>query len=320
MRDPVAELVAERCRARSVRRGARLQTLWGGYGELWRFHLEGDAGAGASTVIVKEIAPPSDAARGTGEEARSHARKCRSYDVELAFYRALAARTGEGCRVPRAHAAETVGDRWLLVLEDLDAAGFTHRRRGRHAAEIEPCVRWLARFHARFLGQEPRELWPLGTYWHLATRPDELARTADAELREAAARFDHALSTARFQTLVHGDAKPANFCFSADGARVAAVDFQYVGGGCGVKDVAYLLHGTGTPAEREALLGLYFSELRASLIVRDVDGGALEDEWRRLYVVAAADFVRFLAGWSPGSYERDRDARATVEAALRCLA
>ena len=40
---------------------------------------------------------------------------------------------------------------------------------------------------------------------------------------------------------MHGDAKLANFLFTSDHSQVAGVDFQYVGGGCGMKDVAYLL-------------------------------------------------------------------------------
>jgi hypothetical protein len=70
---------------------------------------------------------------------------------------------------------------------------------------------------------------------------------------------------------------------------VAAVDFQYVGGGCGMKDVAYLLDD-----DRE--LDFYFSELRNRLS-EDVDADALETEWRELFPVARLDYERFLDGW-----------------------
>jgi len=43
---------------------------------------------------------------------------------------------------------------------------------------------------------------------------------------------------------VHGDAKLANFCFSRDGKKVAAVDFQYVDGGCGMKDLSRIIVGS----------------------------------------------------------------------------
>ena len=62
----------------------------------------------------------------------------------------------------------------------------------------------------------------------------------NADLKKAAQGIDKRLQSARFQTLVHGDAKLANFCFS-DVGQVAAVDFQYVGKGCGMKDVAYFI-------------------------------------------------------------------------------
>jgi hypothetical protein len=278
----------------SVRRSTRVQTLWGGYGELLRLEL-----ANGATVVLKDVHPPK-------RDDRSHARKVRSYDVESAFYRSYASRTNDACRVARPIAVHAEPHRWLILLEDLDAAGF--RRRAR---DLEPCVRWLAAFHARFLGERPEHLWEEGTYWHLATRPDELARTEDRELREGAPLFDRALANARFQTLVHGDAKPANFCFGADG--VAAVDFQYVGGGCGMKDVAYLLHGSVSAREEGELLDRYFAALGGSR--------ELEREWRALYPVACADFVRFLAGWSPGSYERgfESGGRAVVREALRIV-
>src|SRR5262249_45266375 len=100
------------------------------------------------------------------------------------------------------------------------------------------------------------------------------------------------LDAARFRTIVHGDAKDANFCFSPSGA-VAAVDFQYAGGGAGVVDVAYLLYDR---RDERAGLEAYFAHLRDAL-VPSVDARALEAEWRALYPVAQLDFRRFLAGW-----------------------
>jgi hypothetical protein len=62
------------------------------------------------------------------------------------------------------------------------------------------------------------------------------------------------------------------------------------------------LHGDVGQRDERALLDLYFHALRAELAPSEgLDLHALEQEWRALYVVARADFVRFLAGWAPGS-------------------
>ena len=113
----------------------------------------------------------------------------------------------------------------------------------------------------------------------------------------------------RFQTFIHGDAKLANFCFSADATQVAAVDFQYVGGGCGMKDVAYFigscLYEDACEQHEAALLDVYFNALKDALESRgrDVDPHAIEQEWRALYPVAWTDFHRFMKGWSPGHWK-----------------
>ncbi len=271
-----------------VSRVERIQTLWGGYGELVRAHL---VGGQSPSVMVKWIRPP----RGGATSDASHARKRRSYAVETAFYRAFAPRCDATCRVARLLGDRVTDDQWILVLEDLDAAGYDRRHHDPRGGELDACLRWLAAFHARFLGQAPDGLWQVGTYWHLGTRMEELEATRDEALRERAPVVDRALNTARFQTLVHGDAKPDNFCFSQNGERVAAVDFQYVGGGCGIKDVAYLLHGAGGGVEERGL-ATYFTSLREAL-AEGVDGDALEREWRDLYPLAREDFRRFLAGW-----------------------
>lgn len=319
VREEVGRLVAEHLGLASpiapeATRLERVASLWGGYGELLRarFPVAGEA----TTAIVKWIHPPRGPRR---EDARGHARKERSYDVELAWYRRYAARCGARCRVATAWGALTRGSDRLLVLEDLDVAGFGERRSGSRARDLDACLGWLAALHATFLGVAPDGLWRTGTYWHLATRPDELAATRDVAVRDAAPVLDARLEGARFRTLVHGDAKAENFCFGSGGA-VAAVDFQYVGGGVGVRDVAYLLYGAADARDVGPRLDRYFAELARHLAERGIDARPIEAEWRELYPVACADFVRFLAGWSPGAYARDRAGQALLREVAEDLA
>lgn len=285
--------------ARRARRGERIQSLWSGYGEIVRAHLEGGP---VESVVVKHVT------LSTNKGDIGHRRKVRSYEVEQVFYRSFSSRCDDACRVPRLFFARTAP--LVLVLEDLDAAGFVGRRR---ADGLARCLSWLAHFHATFMGVEPRGLWKIGTYWHLATRPEELGRIDDDALRAAAPILDARLNACVHKTLVHGDAKLANFCFAKDG-RVAAVDFQYVGGGCGMKDVAYLISGERDEAR---LLEHYFREL-SPLLKTDVMS-AVEAEWRALYPIACVDFYRFLAGWSPRHFETDAHARSLTRSVLSRL-
>ena len=125
----------------------------------------------------------------------------------------------------------------------------------------------------------------------------------DPRLREAAPIIDEKLNTCEYKTFVHGDAKLANFCFAEDG-QVGGLDFQYVGGGCGMKDVAYFIGSCLNESECEHLeaqiLDTYFERLQSEIGGRNE---ALEREWRSLYRVAWADFHRFIKGWSPGHWK-----------------
>jgi fructose-1,6-bisphosphatase/inositol monophosphatase family enzyme len=149
----------------------------------------------------------------------------------------------------------------------------------------------------------PNGLWECGTYWHLETRPEELENILGSPLHTMAPFIDAKLKHSSFQTFVHGDAKLANFCFSADHTRAAAVDFQYVGKGCGMKDVAYFISSCMNEEEcaiyESQILDCYFSELRKALTLSNIDPALLEEEWRALYHVSWADFQRFILGWSP---------------------
>lgn len=321
---PRLEAIATRAAdARSVVGQQAVQQLWSGYGEIVRCRLDG---GDLDSVIVKHVRWPEGASHPRGWNTnRSHQRKVRSYQVETAWYERYALRCDARCRVPRCLAVEADDDEVFVVLEDLDAAGFDQRRHELNDSEMSACLRWLAHFHATFLGQDPDGLWPVGTYWHLETRPDELEALDDADLKAAASQLDRQLRQTPFQTLVHGDAKVANFCFSADGRDVAAVDFQYVGGGCGMKDVAYFISSCLDEDECEAreteLLDRYFGFLRQALADRDteVDPAALERDWRTLYPVAWTDFYRFLKGWSPGHWKIHRYSERIAREVLASL-
>ena len=221
----------------------------------------------------------------------------------------LKVRNGEKVRVQNNDESSGPNDEYLMILEDLDAAGFPMRHDTLTYQQMQPCIHWLANFHVLHLNVNPKGLWEEGSYWHLDTRPNELEALDDLPLKNAAAAIDKKLKDCRYQTLVHGDAKLANFCFSEDGQRVAAVDFQYVGGGCGMKDLAYFigscLYEDDCDRYEQAILDDYFSAFSEALerLGSKVDASALESEWRALFKYAWADFHRFVKGWSPGHWK-----------------
>ncbi len=289
--------------AAEAKRRELIQSLWSGYGEIVRYDLRGTE---VSSVVVKNVVFPTRVNHPRNwHNDHAHRRKVRSYEVEMAWYRDWSGRCDDFCRVPRCYGMQSAAEQHVMVLEDLDAAGFKLRKEHLTRSEAVACLNWLAHFHATFLAEEPRGLWPIGSYWHLATRLDELRVIEDSSIRKAAPLLDAKLNACRFKTIIHGDAKVANFCFSEDGREVAAVDFQYVGGGCGMKDVAYFLGSCLDESEQqeweEELLGAYFLTLRQALRMRgkerEVD--AVEAEWRELFRIAQADFYRFLVGWCP---------------------
>jgi len=293
--------------AKSLVEVEMIQELWSGYGSIKRYGLTGSE---IETVIVKHVQMPSEVNHPRGWNSDlSHQRKVHSYQVESAWYDTWQKHCTEACRTPRCYGLKQIGDEVLMALEDLDYAGFEKRKTVVNLQELQACLSWLANFHATFLGVTPSGLWPVGTYWHLATRPEELGALDDISLKNAAHSIDQALALSPFQTFVHGDAKVANFCFSGSGTQVAAVDFQYVGAGCGMKDVAYFIGSClgeqDCERQEEELLGFYFRELQSALIRlgTSVEWEALEANWRSLYPVAWADFHRFLKGWSPGHWK-----------------
>ena len=311
--------------ARHFEESEVIQSLWSGYGKIVRLRL---IDASVDTVIVKYVSLPdrTEHPRGWNTDL-SHQRKIRSYQVESQWYRHYAAQCNQHCRVAACLGTLEQADEFIMVLEDLDAAGFSGRLD--YSASInnvdaneqallrrmQSCIRWLANFHARFLQVKPKGLWKNGSYWHLATRPDEFAALPSGRLKRFAGAIDVQLSMCPWQTLIHGDAKLANFCFAEnfdESPQVAAVDFQYVGAGCGMQDVAYFISSGLDEADCErlapGLLDDYFATLRQALATHQkhlsqAEVDHLEQTWRELYPFAWADFYRFLQGWSPSHWK-----------------
>ncbi len=298
-----------------------IQNLWSGYGKIIRYGLKG---ADRETVVVKHVILPEHSNQPHGWNTEfAHERKIKSYLVETVWYDRWAHRCDDSCRIPECFAIESKNDEIMLVLEDLNSSGYPRRKKNISLKGIKVCLTWLANFHATFMGETSEYLWEVGTYWHLDTRPDEYKVMNDIPLKKAARTIDKKLQDSPYQTFVHGDAKLANFCFSSDGTKVAAVDFQYVGGGCGMKDVAYFIGSCLFEEDCEkletTLLDFYFQELRMALTKRNknINLDELEADWRALYPVAWTDFHRFLKGWRPDHWKinsySERLAKQVVE-------
>lgn len=325
----LAETICRITGAESVVFGDVIQSLWSGYGVIQRAALCGTKSQRDDAdvpVVIKHIDISRARANPRGWASDiSHQRKVRSYQVEKTFYEDFSEQCKHQCQVPKFLAADEIEDEggWVIVMTDLNFQGFDGRKSNISQQDVHACLAWLANFHATFMGNAATGLWPAGTYWHLETRPDELDAMPEGRLKNSAEMIDRRLNEAMYQSLVHGDAKVANFCFSeSEPDLVAAVDFQYVGRGCGMKDVAYFisscLSDEAAARQQESLLGFYFEQLQVALSGRNsaIHFADLECEWRELYSYAWADFCRFLAGWSPGHWKLNSYSQQITQSVL----
>lgn len=322
----------------------KVQSLWSGYGEISRFKVVRDNHS-FNNCILKYIDFLQQQKHPRGWHGEfSHKRKLDSYYNEQLFYQSFAHHLPDSCKVPALLATGSSDNNLWLIIEDLDQIGLTERliptfsfnhknhapgcfaiARSTQKPVIESCLsqeqyllkvfeitEWLASFHGFFLNTLFDKFEKPGTYWHLNTRPQEFETMPDSHLKKSARKIDKILKHANFQTLVHGDAKIANFCFNANLAMsrskvsVAAVDFQYVGKGVGVKDLIYLLgscfDSDGLYKYSRTVEILYFEKLKQLLLTTyNWPSDSIRNliaEWQRLIPLAWADFERFLVGWA----------------------
>ena len=298
MNSKIQELVKIHTNSENILEIELIQSLWDGYGELNRVNTQN------KSVIVKLIKYPVSA----------HKRKIKSYEVEIDWYKNYTKHISVAY-TPKYIASGKIEDYRYLILEDLKDKNFQQKKEVSFE-EIKYCLKWLASFHAKYLNLEPKKLWNIGSYWHLETRPDEYRSMKDLELKEVAHLIDQKLNQAKYQTIIHGDAKLANFLIND--SKASAVDFQYVGGGCGIKDVVYFLSSIYSADElfknEEIFLNYYFEKFNQLVKNKEI-----EDEWRELYPYAWVDFYRFLNGWAPEHYKVNKYSKEMRDKVIKCI-
>lgn len=233
--------------------------------------------AGVSSVIAK--VPSED------EVSRSTAALQHLYRREVSFYQHLAASIAT--RTPRCYFAERdESDKFLLLLEDLSPAAVIDQSVGITLATARAGLAALAGLHgptharadlhdAAWLGGVSEELRPLYSavvpvlfdrfIERYDARIDNELRTTVRALRERLGLFGD--YTTPFPCVTHGDFRTDNLLIDAcDGAvAVAVVDWQTVGVGSPLLDVAYFLTTSLAPdvcARHEfELLDYYLAKL-----------------------------------------------------------
>lgn len=174
-------------------------------------------------------------------------------------------------------------------------------------------------------GGKGDKVWRNGGYTYLATRRTEYTALAEDIASEWSKSFCEPVrdlgssigeAVARVltprgrscETYIHGDVKSENLFASETGTQVAFFDFQYVGLGLGVCDLAKLFtcsvpaHMLDTPAERSMpacqgereLLAKY----RRVFLGQEIMQAAYpEEEFQRHWECALVDWCRFQASW-----------------------
>ena len=300
------------------------KSLWSGCGLIIKVDIDDQKAVIKHTQVPKHIEH-----RHIQQSEIAKVRKAKSYQVEVEFYRSFSHNLPAYVKVPDVIWSYSSTDKNTLVFLDFTYSNF----KGYESPtldEVRQIIDWLAGFHAHFLkadiNSEPNKdlLWQHGGYWHLATRPDEYNKMVSGDMKRAASVIDRALFEQRYKTLIHGDAKLANF--ASDGKRALGYDFQYVGQGIGIQDLMLLFTSVfdSEQLHRDSplLLNHYFTSLKSRLTNRfsDIECDEIERQWRQAWPFVWADFYRFLLGWKPDHFKINGYMKAQAEKVISELA
>lgn len=289
-------------------------SLWKGYGHV--YHIEAtDCDNVRRDVIIKHVDIPTTS--GSVESlSEDHLRKVHSYAVESVFYKELSECMIEsGVNVPRMYCVEgeigSQGGTMSIAMEDVRNLG-PHYQRKANVLDMEEgkaLLDWLARFHAVNWKAVPTEggtmgLWSEGSFWQLDSRTTEFGQIEDDwRMLHTIGQYVHEqLQRSSFRTVIHGDAKSANFFFYKTGGAtvsIAGYDFQYCGFADGMRDVAYVLCCSIQPdlveAFEEELLMHYHQALLAHLEQLHAEEYTF-DQLQKHFDLCVVDLARFMSG------------------------
>lgn len=277
-----------------------------------RFRVDGAGDTAPASVVIK-FAAADDTSRATGQLLRS-------YEIEVRFYRELAATVA--IRTPACHHATVdPSTGWFtLVLEDLAPAAQGDQMLGCTVDQAALALEQAARLHAPRWG-DPALLQL--EWFHRAESADAsgaiitalfpgfVDRYHDrlsAEQLALAERVVHGLPALRSHdpgplTVTHGDYRLDNMLFgTADGGPpLAVVDWQTSSAGAALADAAYFMGAGLTPADRRANEEALLREYHRALVAGGVDGydwSTCWDDYRRysfgglLMAIAASMLVQ----------------------------
>ena len=289
-------LLNNKCEVDKIHDEADLQVntlcrLWGGKGHIYCVKYHEDA------FVLKHVAaPPKNMSLGDK-------RKADSYQVEANFYDRVAPNLiKRGIKLPQPLLVERDHGKYSNEI----LIGMTYEKAETGYVDTHEVLSWLAKFHAAYWGNDMADeitqncgLQPIGSYWHLSTRPDEHAQMPnngwEGRLKRAATALDDYLCNRDpLQCIIHGDAKDANILVSSQ-RQITFCDFQYCGKSPPTRDLAYFICSSCDQEDLDNLLIFYLNELKKYLDA-NVDPPSFED-LKSSYALAYCDFCRFMSGW-----------------------